>query len=166
MFVFVDELPILRLIEEPDPAIMALKGENITLNCIAGSRPNEPITFVWKKDNVQLMNPNVVVNSRVNPDGKSMETSCNLNLLKVEHSHAGKYQCVVSNSYGTIYSQKSAISVLVYPTFQKIPKNVTVKTGKYFTVTSYHFFSGRVYQLKDGPIYDLFNINIFVTLTN
>ncbi|KAJ8926861.1 hypothetical protein NQ314_020712 [Rhamnusium bicolor] len=88
------------------------------------------MTFLWKKDNIELINPIVIVNSRTDPDGKSTETSSQLNLIRVEHSHAGKYQCVVSNSYGTTYSQKSAISVLVYPTFLKIPKNITVQAGE------------------------------------
>ncbi|XP_018566623.1 leucine-rich repeats and immunoglobulin-like domains protein 2 isoform X2 [Anoplophora glabripennis] len=125
-----DELPKLRLIEEPDPEIMALKGENITLNCKAISSSPGAMTFLWKKDNIELLNPNVIVKSRTDPDGKSTETSSVLNLIHVEHSHAGKYQCVVSNSFGTTYSQKSAISVLVYPTFIKMPKNVTVRAGE------------------------------------
>lgn len=109
---------------------MALKGENITLNCKAISSSSGAITFLWKKDNIVLTNPNAVVKSRADPNGKSTETSSELNLIKVEHSHAGKYQCVVTNSFGTTYSQKSAISVLVYPTFIKTPKNVTVRAGE------------------------------------
>ncbi|KAG5879278.1 hypothetical protein JTB14_008954 [Gonioctena quinquepunctata] len=128
-----DELPKPRLIEEPDVAIMALKGENISLNCKAMSSSSGPMTFLWKKDNVELPEPNVTIESRVDPDGKSTETSSHLHLTGVEYTHAGKYQCVVSNSFGTTYSQKSAISVLVYPTFTKVPKNVTVPAGE--TVT-------------------------------
>ncbi|ERL94810.1 hypothetical protein D910_12084 [Dendroctonus ponderosae] len=63
-------------------------------------------------------------------DGKSVETVSELKLFSVEHSHAGKYQCVVSNSYGITYSQQSTISVLVYPTFIKTPKNVEVEAGQ------------------------------------
>nr|XP_023017087.1 leucine-rich repeats and immunoglobulin-like domains protein 3 [Leptinotarsa decemlineata] len=125
-----DELPKPRLIEEPDHAIMALKGENISLDCKAMSSSPDPMTFLWKKDNIELNEPNVTIESRVDPDGKSTETSSCLHLTNVEYSHAGKYQCVVSNSFGTTYSQKSAISVLVYPTFTKVPKNVTVPAGE------------------------------------
>ncbi|CAG9816547.1 unnamed protein product [Phaedon cochleariae] len=125
-----DELPKPRLIEEPDPAIMALKGENVTLACRAMSSSPSQMTFFWKKDNIELVNPNVVVKSRTDEDGKSTETSSHLHLLKVENSDAGKYQCVVSNSFGTTYSQKSTISVLVYPTFTKVPKNVTVHASE------------------------------------
>ncbi|KAJ8971940.1 hypothetical protein NQ317_013837 [Molorchus minor] len=125
-----DELPKPRLIEEPDPEIMALKGENITLNCKAMSSSLDAMTFLWKKDNIELANSNVLVKSRTEPDGKSTETSSELNLISVNHSDAGKYQCVVSNNYGTTYSQKSAISVLVFPTFIKTPKNITVQAGE------------------------------------
>ncbi|XP_060516185.1 leucine-rich repeats and immunoglobulin-like domains protein 2 isoform X2 [Cylas formicarius] len=125
-----DELPKPRLVEEPDLEIMALKGENVTLSCKAMSSSSSNMMFVWKKDNVELSNSDVTVMSRTDPDGKSMETSSQLNLPHVDNSHAGKYQCVVSNSYGTTYSQKSTISVLVYPTFSKKPKNVTVQAGQ------------------------------------
>lgn len=109
---------------------MALKGENVTLNCKAMSSSSEPMTIVWKKDMVELVNQSVVVTSSVNKDGKSTETSSTLDLKNIDNSHAGKYQCVASNGYGTTYSQKSTISVLVYPTFIKIPKNVTVLAGQ------------------------------------
>ncbi|KAJ8923669.1 hypothetical protein NQ315_010249 [Exocentrus adspersus] len=125
-----DESPKLRLIEEPEPEIMALKGENITLNCKAISSSHDIMTFLWKKDNIELVNSNLVIKSYTEPDGKSTVTRSELNLINVDHSDAGKYQCVVSNSFGTTYSQKSAISVLVYPTFVKIPKNITVRAGE------------------------------------
>lgn len=123
-------MPIPRLIEEPDPAIMALKGENVSLICKAVSNSVSNMTFLWKKNNIELTYPKDLVSLKHNPDGKSLEATSNLTLTKMEHAHAGKYQCVVSNSYGTTYSQKSSISVLVYPTFQKIPKNVTIKAGE------------------------------------
>lgn len=123
-------MPKLRLIEEPDPEIMALKGENVTLNCKAISSSPGTMTFLWKKDNVEIPNPNMIVKTHTESNGKSTETSSKLNLIHVEHSHAGKYQCIVSNSFSTIYSEKSTISVLVYPTFSKVPKNITVKAGE------------------------------------
>ncbi|ENN80287.1 hypothetical protein YQE_03280, partial [Dendroctonus ponderosae] len=125
-----DEVLKPRLTEEPALEIMALKGESVTLNCKARSNSNSNLTFVWKKDNVELVNSNVIVNSNLDQDGKSVETVSELKLFSVEHSHAGKYQCVVSNSYGITYSQQSTISVLVYPTFIKTPKNVEVEAGQ------------------------------------
>lgn len=118
-----------RLIEEPDPAIMALKGGNVSLVCKARSSSSSVMQFMWKKDNLELVNQNILLISRTDPDGKSTETTSQLNLINVENSHAGKYQCVATNRFGTTYSQKATISVLVYPTFYKTPKNVTVRVG-------------------------------------
>ncbi|XP_063929452.1 leucine-rich repeats and immunoglobulin-like domains protein 2 isoform X2 [Zophobas morio] len=123
-----DDLPKPRLIEEPEPEIMALKGENISLSCTAMSSSNSVMTFQWKRDNVELLNMNIVSNSSF--DGKTTEAMSKLHIFRVQHSNAGKYQCVVSNIYGTTYSQKSSISVLIFPTFLKIPDNVTVKAGE------------------------------------
>lgn len=90
---------------------MALKGENISLNCKAMSSAPSPMAFTWKKDNMELVNVDLnVVSSTV--DGKNTESLSILNIYKVQHSDAGKYQCVVSNKFGTTYSQKSNISVL------------------------------------------------------
>ncbi|XP_072402807.1 leucine-rich repeats and immunoglobulin-like domains protein 2 [Diabrotica undecimpunctata] len=125
-----NELPKPRLIEEPDVAIMALKGENITLNCKAMSSSSDPMKFTWRKDNAELMNPNNEVKSRIYSDGKSTETTSKLHLINIDNYHAGKYQCLVANSFGVTYSQKSTISVLVYPAFKKVPKNVTVRAGE------------------------------------
>lgn len=105
-----DDLPKPRLIEEPEPEIMALKGENISLSCTAMSSSNSVMTFQWKRDNVELLNMNIVSNSSF--DGKTTEAMSKLHIFRVQHSNAGKYQCVVSNIYGTTYSQKSSISVL------------------------------------------------------
>lgn len=89
---------------------MALKGENISLSCKAMSSSSSEMTFQWKKDNVELFNMEVV--ARSSTDGKTTETTSELNIHNVQHSNAGKYQCVVSNVFGTTYSQKSSISVL------------------------------------------------------
>ncbi|KAF2881868.1 hypothetical protein ILUMI_24300 [Ignelater luminosus] len=104
-----DDLPKPRLIEEPEPEIMALKGENISLSCKAMSSASEVVATTL--------------------DGKNTESTSILNIYKVQRADAGKYQCVVSNKYGATYSQKSSISVLIFPTFVKIPHNVTVQAG-------------------------------------
>ncbi|XP_066246896.1 leucine-rich repeats and immunoglobulin-like domains protein 3 [Euwallacea similis] len=125
-----DEVLKPRLLEEPAGKIMALKGESVILNCKARSSTTSNMTFIWKKDNIELPNANVIVKSSIDPDGKSMESISELKLLAVEHSHAGKYQCVISNNYGITYSQQSTIAVLVFPTLLKKPKNVEVEAGE------------------------------------
>lgn len=104
-------MPKPRLIEQPEAEIMALKGENITLSCKAMSSEPGPMTFTWKQDNVEILNADVqIVASTL--DGKNTENMSVLRIYKVQHSDAGKYQCIASNKFGTSYSQKSTISVL------------------------------------------------------
>ncbi|XP_018325645.1 leucine-rich repeats and immunoglobulin-like domains protein 3 isoform X2 [Agrilus planipennis] len=122
-----DELPKPRLKEEPDVEIMALKGENISLSCKAMSSSSDPMVFTWKKNNVEIINGIIEIVS--NTVDKNTETTSTLTIPRVQHLDAGKYQCVVSNKFGRTYSQKSTISVLIFPTFVKIPHNVTVSAG-------------------------------------
>ena len=68
------------------------------------------MSFQWKKDNIDLQTPGMLKYARL-MDGKISEHSSELQLYNISHNEAGKYQCVVSNIYGTTYSQKSKISV-------------------------------------------------------
>lgn len=107
------------------PQIIALKGADISLSCTATSSVS--MLFQWKKDNLELQNSDAsVITSSV---GKNRQTVSFFNITRIQHSDAGKYQCVVSNSYGTTYSQKTQISVLIYPTFNTMPSNITVRAG-------------------------------------
>ncbi|KAL3289441.1 hypothetical protein HHI36_022866 [Cryptolaemus montrouzieri] len=125
-----DELPKPRLLTNLGSEIMALKGENVSLHCTARSNSGANMIFKWKKDNMELKS-NTFVNYVVSPTTqKSLEVDSVLNLTYVQNSDAGKYQCVVSNQFGTTYSQKATISVLIFPTFLKTPSNITVKAGE------------------------------------
>ncbi|KAF5278781.1 hypothetical protein FQA39_LY18357 [Lamprigera yunnana] len=122
------DLPKPRLIEEPEPEIMALKGENISLNCKAMSSAIGPMNFIWKKDNVELLHADMNITTTTY-DAKIIESTSALSIFKVKNADAGKYQCIVSNEFGATYSHKSSISVLIFPTFVKIPQNLTIKAG-------------------------------------
>ncbi|XP_071438970.1 leucine-rich repeats and immunoglobulin-like domains protein 3 [Hetaerina americana] len=122
-----DGFPKPRIIEEPGTKL-ALKGDNVSLRCEASSSSSLPMTIQWKKDNLDLKNPNVIHFVR-SYNGEARGEISELKLLNISHNEAGKYQCVVSNQFGTTYSTKSKISVLIYPTFTKTPSNITVKTG-------------------------------------
>ncbi|XP_065165140.1 leucine-rich repeats and immunoglobulin-like domains protein 3 isoform X1 [Atheta coriaria] len=124
-----DNLTKPRIIEEPDAEIMALKEESITLTCRAVSSSPSPMVFKWKKDNVELRHPGNNMTVRATTDGNNTESISQLTISRVQHADAGKYQCVVSNSFGTSYTRKSSIAVLIYPTFEKIPSNITVQAG-------------------------------------
>lgn len=118
-------MPKPRLIEQPAAHIMALKGEDVHLGCKAVSSSSSNMTFQWKKDNVELENANSMVSS-VMLDGNSTQSFSNLTIYKVQHGDAGKYQCVVSNEYGTVYSMKSSISVLSKYIFGRMLRWVAV----------------------------------------
>lgn len=90
---------------------MALKGENIYLSCKAISSDPGEMTFQWKKNNMEITNGNITVTRTSSEDGNA-ETVSKLGIHKAETRDAGLYQCIVSNSFGTTYSQKSNISVL------------------------------------------------------
>jgi hypothetical protein len=104
-----DDFPKPRLLEEPKKQV-TIKGENITLVCRASSSSVSPMTFQWRKDNVELQTPTVQTARMV--DGKISEHKSELQLFNISHNDAGKYQCIASNVHGTTYSQKSKISVL------------------------------------------------------
>lgn len=110
-----DDKPKPYLIEEPKLK-MALKGDNVTLFCKAISSSPNRMEFTWKRDNVELIDP-TVIKTATSPDGRYTEVSSKLLLVNVSHDDQGRYQCIVSNSFGTTYSQKSKISVLSKQTF-------------------------------------------------
>ncbi|XP_024940471.1 leucine-rich repeats and immunoglobulin-like domains protein 3 isoform X2 [Cephus cinctus] len=122
-----DEYPKPRIIEEP-VSQMSIKGENVTLICRATSTANAPLTFIWKHDNVELKDMKLQSDNGSANRGVT-DVSSELRLINVTHAAAGRYQCMVSNTYGTTYSAKAKISVLVYPSFSKIPHDIRVPAG-------------------------------------
>ncbi|XP_015122758.1 leucine-rich repeats and immunoglobulin-like domains protein 3 isoform X1 [Diachasma alloeum] len=124
-----DEFPKPRITEEPSSQ-MGIKGGNVTLTCKATSSADTPLHFTWKHENVQLSNGPVHIeeNSKASDTGVTEAVSI-LHLINVTHANAGRYQCMVSNTYGTSYSAKAKISVLIYPSFLKIPRDIRVTAG-------------------------------------
>lgn len=107
---FTGDLVKPRLIVEPEPEIMALKNANISLSCRAMSNSPSEMKVHWKKDNKEIINANIT--NSTNNESKSQEIVSVLNIYNVQHTDAGVYQCIVSNSFGATYSQKANISVL------------------------------------------------------
>ncbi|XP_076760869.1 leucine-rich repeats and immunoglobulin-like domains protein 3 isoform X2 [Xylocopa sonorina] len=122
-----DEYPKPRIIEEPKSQ-MGIKGDNVTLVCRATSTANAPLRFIWKHDNVELEDTHLQMNTDSTENGVT-EASSTLHLTNVTHANAGKYQCMVTNTYGTTYSMKAKISILIYPSFSKIPHDIRVIAG-------------------------------------
>ncbi|CAK9825715.1 Leucine-rich repeats and immunoglobulin-like domains protein 3 [Anthophora retusa] len=122
-----DEYPKPRIIEEPKSQ-MGIKGDNVTLVCRATSTASAPLNFTWKHDNVEMEDANLQINTDSTESGVT-EASSILILTNVTHANAGKYQCMVTNTYGTTYSTKAKLSILIYPSFSKIPHDIRVIAG-------------------------------------
>ncbi|XP_076641967.1 leucine-rich repeats and immunoglobulin-like domains protein 3 [Halictus rubicundus] len=123
-----DEYPKPRIIEEPKSQ-MGIKGGNVTLVCRATSTANAPLQFTWKHDNVEVETGNLQINTDSRESSGVTEASSILHLTNVSHANAGKYQCMVTNTYGTTYSGKAKLSILIYPSFSKIPQDIRVTAG-------------------------------------
>ncbi|XP_029165453.1 leucine-rich repeats and immunoglobulin-like domains protein 3 [Nylanderia fulva] len=121
------EYPKPRIIQEP-MSQMSIKGDNVTLICRATSTADAPLNFTWKYNNVELSGMNLQTNISSSESGATEATST-LYLTNVTHANAGKYQCMVTNNYGTTYSAKAILTVLVYPSFSKIPHDIRVNAG-------------------------------------
>lgn len=106
----IDEYPKPRIIEEPKSQ-MGIKGDNVTLICRATSTASARLHFTWKHDNVEMDNANSEINIDSAESGVTKASSI-LHLTNVTHANAGKYQCMVTNTYGTTYSAKAKISIL------------------------------------------------------
>lgn len=122
-----DEFPKPRIVEEPTSQ-MAIKGNNATLTCTATSTADTPLYFTWKHENIELRNAEVQTISIPSESGIT-NTSSLLHLINVSNAMAGRYQCMVTNTFGTTYSSKAKISVLIYPSFSKIPHDIRVTAG-------------------------------------
>ncbi|XP_043283048.1 leucine-rich repeats and immunoglobulin-like domains protein 3 isoform X2 [Venturia canescens] len=122
-----DDFPKPRIIEEPSSQ-MTIRGDNVSLTCRATSTADTPLIFKWKHENVELHKTGLQSDTGTSERGVT-EASSILHLVNVTHGNAGRYQCMVENTYGTTYSAKAKISVLVYPSFSKIPHDIRVTAG-------------------------------------
>lgn len=121
-----------KVVEHPKTHL-AIKGRSANLVCSATSSPFSNMTFLWRKNNENLSNPTVYENVTLSVNSKSRATSV-LVIPNVTHADSGKYQCIVSNNFGTTYSSKAKINIVTFPKFIKTPTNVTVKTGETVTL--------------------------------
>lgn len=117
-----------KVVEHPK-AHTAIKGRSANLNCSATSNPFSNMTFLWKKNNDNISKPMVQENVTISATGQHRATSV-LIIPNVTHADSGKYQCIVSNNFGTTYSSKAKVNIATFPRFIKTPTNVTVKTGE------------------------------------
>ncbi|KAJ8249764.1 hypothetical protein COCON_G00229800 [Conger conger] len=126
-----DDFPKPRITVQPETQA-ALRGSNVTLVCSAASSSDSPMTFAWKKDNEALgAGAGEVLNQahmRALP-GHVTEYTTTLRLPHVDFASEGRYQCVISNHFGSSYSAKAKLTVNMLPSFTKMPMDLTVRAG-------------------------------------
>ncbi|XP_075289333.1 leucine-rich repeats and immunoglobulin-like domains protein 1 [Opisthocomus hoazin] len=124
-----DDFPKPQIIIQPETTVAVL-GKDIRFTCLAASSSSSPMKFAWKKDNEMLHNAEIENFAHVRAkDGEVMEYTTILHLRHVTFAHEGRYQCVISNHFGSTYSNKARLTVNVLPSFIKTPHDVTSRTG-------------------------------------
>uniref|UniRef100_A0A3Q4ATV5 Ig-like domain-containing protein n=1 Tax=Mola mola TaxID=94237 RepID=A0A3Q4ATV5_MOLML len=131
---FVCDFPKPQITVQPETQ-SALKGTNVTFICSAASSSDSPMTFAWKKDNEVLNDAEIHnqahlrVQAGAGGDTEVTEYTTTLQLRNVEFSSEGKYQCVISNHFGSSYSNKARLTVNVLPSFTKMPMDLSIRAG-------------------------------------
>ncbi|KAM4784226.1 leucine-rich repeats and immunoglobulin-like domains protein 3 isoform 3-T3 [Cyanocitta cristata] len=124
-----DDFPKPQITVQPETQ-SAIKGSNLSFVCSAASSSDSPMTFAWKKDNELLQDAEMENYAHLRAQGgEVMEYTTILRLRNVEFSSEGKYQCVISNHFGSSYSVKAKLTVNMLPSFTKIPMDLTVRAG-------------------------------------
>ncbi|ELW47069.1 Leucine-rich repeats and immunoglobulin-like domains protein 1 [Tupaia chinensis] len=124
-----DDFPKPQIITQPETT-MAVAGKDIRFTCSAASSSSSPMTFAWKKDNEVLANADMENFAHVRAqDGEVMEYTTILHLRRVTFGHEGRYQCIITNHFGSTYSHKARLTVNVLPSFTKMPHDIAIRTG-------------------------------------
>uniref|UniRef100_A0A8C3AVW4 Leucine-rich repeats and immunoglobulin-like domains 3 n=1 Tax=Cyclopterus lumpus TaxID=8103 RepID=A0A8C3AVW4_CYCLU len=129
-----DDFPKPQITVQPETQ-SALKGTNVTFVCSAASSSDSPMTFAWKKDNEVLNDAEIHNQAHLRLQGGTAgetevtEYTTTLELRNVEFSSEGKYQCVISNHFGSSYSTKARLTVNMMPSFTKMPMDLSIRAG-------------------------------------
>lgn len=105
---------------QPEPTVTVL-GSDVHLTCTVASSSSSPMTFSWRKDQEVLRNaeveniPHHQGATSVAPGGGGgggvIEYTTILHLRNVAFTHEGRYQCIVSNHFGSTYSSRVRLVV-------------------------------------------------------
>uniref|UniRef100_A0A8C5VQW9 Leucine rich repeats and immunoglobulin like domains 1 n=1 Tax=Microcebus murinus TaxID=30608 RepID=A0A8C5VQW9_MICMU len=124
-----DDFPKPQIVTQPETTV-AVMGKDIRFVCSAASSSSSPMTFAWKKDNEVLADADTENFAHVRAqDGEVMEYTTILHLRQVTFGHEGRYQCVITNHFGSTYSHKARLTVNVLPSFTKTPQDIAIRTG-------------------------------------
>uniref|UniRef100_A0A452RKJ0 Leucine-rich repeats and immunoglobulin-like domains protein 2 n=1 Tax=Ursus americanus TaxID=9643 RepID=A0A452RKJ0_URSAM len=109
---------------------IALRGTNVTVTCTAVSSSDSPMSTVWRKDSEILNDIDIENFVRYQQQaGEALEYTSVLHLFNVNFTDEGRYQCIVTNHFGSNYSQKAKLTVNEMPSFLKTPMDLTIRTG-------------------------------------
>ncbi|KAH9426548.1 otolith morphogenesis [Dermatophagoides pteronyssinus] len=110
--------------------IAAIKNDDIRFNCKVATGSNDKIQFKWFRNNQLIEHDRAQIENIAQPfsDNVTHYTSI-LHLINIQDDDQGRYHCMASNSYGSVYSHKFSVNVYVVPYFLKRPYNVTVRIG-------------------------------------
>ncbi|KAJ8411297.1 hypothetical protein AAFF_G00173030 [Aldrovandia affinis] len=124
-----DDFPKPQITVQPETQA-ALRGSNVTFICSAASSSDSPMTFAWKKDNEALTEGEVHNQAHLRAQaGEVTEYTTTLRLRHVDFASEGRYQCVISNHFGSSYSNKAKLTVNMLPSFNKMPMDLTIRAG-------------------------------------
>nr|XP_042708588.1 leucine-rich repeats and immunoglobulin-like domains protein 2 isoform X2 [Chrysemys picta bellii] len=124
-----DDFPKPQIRVHPESTI-ALRGMNVTLTCTAVSTSDSPMSTAWRKDSEIVYDAEVENFARYQQqDGEVLEYTTVLHLFNVNFTDEGKYQCIVTNHFGSNYSNKAKLTVNELPSFLKTPMDLTIRTG-------------------------------------
>lgn len=117
-----DDLPKPQITVQPETTVTVL-GSDVRLTCTAASSSSSPMTFAWRKDQELLRQAETenYAHVRAHHQGTSsdvpgagggvMEYTTILHLRHVTFAHEGRYQCIITNHFGSTYSSKARLSV-------------------------------------------------------
>uniref|UniRef100_A0AAY4DI14 Ig-like domain-containing protein n=1 Tax=Denticeps clupeoides TaxID=299321 RepID=A0AAY4DI14_9TELE len=120
------DFPKPQITTHPETSV-ALRGTNVTLSCHASSSSDSAMTTAWRKDGEVLYEAEVQTYARYQ-EGQLHYTTL-LHLLNVNFTDEGCYQCVISNHFGSNYSNRAKLTVNELPSFLKTPMDLTIRTG-------------------------------------
>ncbi|NXS62138.1 LRIG2 protein, partial [Brachypteracias leptosomus] len=124
-----DNFPKPQIRVHPETTV-ALRGMNVTLTCTAVSSSDSPMSTAWRKDSEVLYGAEVDNFARYQQQsGEVVEFTTVLHLFNVNFTDEGKYQCIITNHFGSNYSNKAKLTVNELPSFLKTPMDLTIRTG-------------------------------------
>lgn len=117
-----DDLPKPQITVQPETTVTVL-GSDVRLTCTAASSSSSPMTFAWRKDQELLRHAEMENYAHVRAyhqgatsdapgaGGGVMEYTTILHLRHVTFAHEGRYQCIITNHFGSTYSSKARLIV-------------------------------------------------------